>query len=523
MIDGVTSEGATQGEREEIQSALDDAYAVERELAVGGRVHLFLATDKALGRRVVLKVMPPELSVTLDATRFRCEILLAARLMHPNIVPVLSAGEARGFLYYTMPFVEGDSLHARIVRDGKLPITDVVSILRDLAKALAYAHAHGVVHRDVKPDNVLLEQGTALLTDFGIAKALTAAARDDGGLTCTDGRPATSSPAPVVGPRWEEVGAAGIAVGTPMYVSPEQASGDPRIDHRTDLYSLGVVAYEMLAGHPPFTYDSLRAILAAHRSEPPPPITSFREDTPPVIAQLVMRLLAKRPADRPQSADEVVRILDGAMAVSPSAMAQVGRALSARVPTSLAARVSRAGLAALATVLLVTTLFVSAVGANRWWRRAPTSVRRVAAAAIFGTAARNAANNAVVVLRFSTVGRDSVEQLFDDGLTDELSSALGAVPGVRVTSRTSVAELQEKDLTAVAIADSMHARRVLEGTVERSGDRFRVTAQLVSARNGLAFWSGTYESSARDPFAAQDEITKQIVSALASRGIATRK
>jgi serine/threonine protein kinase len=277
--------------RAELQRALGEELLLERPMALGASAHLFIARETALDRRVVLKVLSLEMSGGLDATRFRREIELTARLAHPNIVPVLAAGEGGGFLYYTMPLVEGESLYDWLERDVVPSITATVSILRDLARALAFAHAHGVVHRDVKPDNVLLEQGTALLTDFGIAKALVAAAS-----------------AARTGP--------GRAIGTPTYVSPEQAAGDPNVDFRTDLYSLGVVAYEMLAGRPPFTQRSVRALLAAHLKEPPPPIAGARTDTPPWLAALVMQLLAKRPGDRASSAGDVLHVLDASLTVA---------------------------------------------------------------------------------------------------------------------------------------------------------------------------------------------------------------
>jgi serine/threonine-protein kinase len=275
----------------ELQRALGATFILERPLAESASARLFIATETALDRRVVLKVLPLEVSTTLDTVRFHREIELTAKLAHPNIVPVLTAGEGGGFLYYTMPLVEGESLHAYLKRAKALPIVEAVSIFRDLTRALAFAHAHGVVHRDVKPDNVLLERGAALLTDFGIAKALAAA------------QPGARGTGP------------GIAVGTPTYVSPEQAAGDSGVDQRTDLYSLGVVTYEMLAGHPPFTYSNLRALLAAHRIEPPPPLPSAEAGIPPWLDALVMRLLAKRPDERP-SADEVLDLVDVSLIVA---------------------------------------------------------------------------------------------------------------------------------------------------------------------------------------------------------------
>ena len=274
---------------DELQAALGRTFTLERELPGGGMCHLFMATEPSLGRRVVLKVLVPELSATIDAARFRREIELTARLTHPNIVPILAAGEAGRFRYYTMPYVDGESLHARLAREGALPIAEAVSIFRDLTKALAHAHAHGVMHRDLKPENVLLVQHTAMLADFGIARAIDAA---------TAGVERTAD---------------GIAVGTPMYVSPEQAAGDPRMDHRSDLYSLGIVAYEMLTGEPPFTHRSLQMLLAAHQNQAPAPIVTQRPHVPSWFAQLVMQLLEKQPADRPQTADEVLRIIEGAV------------------------------------------------------------------------------------------------------------------------------------------------------------------------------------------------------------------
>jgi eukaryotic-like serine/threonine-protein kinase len=461
---------AASGLLAELQTVLDSTFIVERELADGGGAHLFVATEVALGRPVALKVLRPELRRAVDAERFRREIQLAAGLSHPNIVPILTAGEAGGFLYYTMPFLEGRSLRALLERNGALAIGDTVSILQDLAKALAFAHSRGIVHRDVKPDNVLVEHGTALLTDFGIATALHLA-------TIRDART----------PK-------GMAVGTPMYVSPEQSTGDPHLDHRSDLYSLGVVAYEMLAGRPPFTYLSQEAMLAAHRSEVPAPIESRREDVPGWLAQLVMQLLEKRPANRPQSADEVLRLLDSRMTIAVGA---VDASFPPRVARRRAPQPRRRRFA----VVVLAIIVIAALG---------TYVLRPLSA--------HASDDAIAVLSFAAVGDDSVEQVFADGLTDELTSSLAALDGLRVASRTSVASLQARRVGAMTIADSLHVARVLEGEVVRSGDRVRVTTQLTSAGDGLALWSATYERSAHDLFAIQDEIAGDIVRAVGSVG-----
>jgi eukaryotic-like serine/threonine-protein kinase len=214
---------------QELEQALHGAYTIEHELGGGGMSRVFLATEKALRRRVVIKVLSPELARGVSADRFRLEIEVAASLQHPHIVPLLAAGEAAGHLFYTMPFVAGESLRARLSREGELPVTVAVRVLTDITRALAYAHRQGIVHRDIKPENVLLADGEAQVADFGIAKALSASS-EGGALT-----------------------SAGLALGTPAYMAPEQAMADPATDHRADLYALGVLGYEMLAGQPPFT------------------------------------------------------------------------------------------------------------------------------------------------------------------------------------------------------------------------------------------------------------------------------
>ena len=275
--------------RDQLQATLGAAYTIERELGGGGMSRVFLAEEMALRRKVVVKVLPPELTAGVNVERFNREIMVAARLQHPHIVPVLSAGETDGLPYYTMPFVEGDSLRARLARTNALSITDAVGVLRDVAKALAFAHERGVVHRDIKPDNVLLTGGSATVTDFGIAKAISASRTGGANATLTQ---------------------VGTSIGTPAYMSPEQASGDPDTDHRTDLYSFGCMAYELLAGRPPFADRTPRKLLAAHMGEAPVPISELRPDTPSGLAELVMRCLAKEPDDRPQHASELVHVLE---------------------------------------------------------------------------------------------------------------------------------------------------------------------------------------------------------------------
>ena len=276
--------------REALQRTLSGTYTVERELGGGGMSRVFVARDTSLERPVVVKVLSPELAAGVSAERFTRETKLAASLQQANIVPVLAAGvTGDGLPYYTMPFVEGQSLRSRLAKSGALPVSEVIGIMRDVSKALAYAHERGIVHRDIKPDNVLLSGGTAVVTDFGIAKALTAARTDSGGGTLTQ---------------------LGTAIGTPAYMAPEQAAGDPNVDRRADIYSLGCLAYELLAGQSPFHGRTPARMMAAQMGEEPAPITTLRPETPPALAELVMRCLAKDPGARPQAAQDLVQALD---------------------------------------------------------------------------------------------------------------------------------------------------------------------------------------------------------------------
>lgn len=277
--------------REQIQSTLGDAYTVERELGGGGMSRVFVAIESALGRRIVVKILPPDALAQVSTDRFKREVRLAATLQHPHIVPLLAAGDTDGLPYYTMPFVKGESLRERLVKGGELSISDAVHVLHDVASALAYAHGEGVVHRDIKPDNIILSGGVAVVADFGVAKALDVATTHDGG----DKSALTSL---------------GVALGTPAYMSPEQASADPQVDHRADIYSFGCVAYEMLAGASPFAGRPLAQMLAAQVQEQPEPISKRRSAVSPALAALIMKCLEKRPGDRPQSASELLAALD---------------------------------------------------------------------------------------------------------------------------------------------------------------------------------------------------------------------
>ena len=264
-----------------LQSAVGDAYRLERELGGGGMSRVFVATEVRLDRRVVIKVLPPEMAAGVSVERFGREILVAAKLQHPHVVPLLTAGSHDDLLYYVMPLIEGESLRAKLIREGELPVGEAVRILRDVADALAYAHKQGVVHRDIKPDNVLLSGEHSLVTDFGVAKAVS---------DSTGGQSLTSM---------------GVALGTPAYMAPEQAAANPHIDHRADIYALGAMAYEMLCGRPPFDGPNPQAVLSAQVTQAPDPLIQHRPTTPAAMNDLVMRCLAKLPADRYQTADEL--------------------------------------------------------------------------------------------------------------------------------------------------------------------------------------------------------------------------
>jgi serine/threonine-protein kinase len=285
------SPSETSGPRdllEHLQTTLGAAYTLTRELGGGGMSRVFVAEDIALGREVVVKVLPPDMASGVSIERFKREISLAARLQHPHIVPLLSAGETAGLPYFTMPFIEGESLRARLTRVGEFPVAEAARLLREVASALAYAHRKGVIHRDIKPENVLISEQHAMVTDFGVAKAISAATQADGdGLT-----------------------GVGIVLGTPAYMAPEQVAGDPGMDHRADIYAFGVIAYEILAGRAPFAGRSAQALMAAHVIEAPEAISSRRAGIPVGLAALVMRCLEKNPDHRPQHAEDILRGLD---------------------------------------------------------------------------------------------------------------------------------------------------------------------------------------------------------------------
>ena len=375
-------------------------------------------------------------------------------------MPLLTAGEVDGLPYFTMPYVEGESLRARLAQHGELPLSDAVRILREVASALSYAHAHGVVHRDIKPDNVLLSGGAAMVTDFGVAKALDAAATTGG----------------------EGMTSAGMALGTPAYMAPEQASADPQVDHRADVYAWGVLAYELITGQSPFAGRTPQAMLAAHLSESPEQISRRRTSTPPALASLVMRCLEKRPADRPQSADEIVRALDAVGATS-------GRAPASSLPGS---RIAWRRVAAVAAIVIVGGGAGLAIS-HRIGMRA--------------TATGDAPS--LAVLPIENVGGDSTREYLADGMSSELANALRQTPGLTVAGDLSTFRFKGTHDAPGDIARQLGVRMLLTGKLQSQGGRIRLQMQLNDA-DGKLLWSNRYDRDNKDNFALQDEITGAI-------------
>ena len=461
--------------RDRLQSTLGNAYSVERELGGGGMSRVFLARETALGRNVVIKVLGDDVIAGLSSDRFAREVHLAASLQHPNIVPVLTTGVADGIPYYTMPYVKGESLRAQMQETGKLPRRQVIYILRDLARALQYAHGEGVIHRDIKPENILLSGDAAVVTDFGIAKAISVA------------RTSSSSDEEQT-PSGMTLTKAGFTVGTPAYMAPEQVASDP-VDHRVDIYAWGILAYELLAGVHPFAGKTTAAqLLIAQLTQAPAPLAEIAPDIPDSLADLVMRCLSKPPGQRPASAAELVENLHTTHETPISA---------AVLPTSVKRRSYTAAAATLGAVMLLT------IWAYAFFARQPR------------TEALPAKTYSVAVLPFADDRADSANAYFGEGIADELMTALGKFPGLRVASRTSsIAMGRRHDLDVREIGRRLGVSTVVEGTVRRSGRQLRVTAQLTNAADGLTLWSEAYERENKDVFAVQDDITRAIVVAL---------
>ncbi len=459
---------------EVLRAGLSDRYTIERELGGGGMSVVFVATEHALGRRVVIKVLSPELGQTVNVERFKQEIATLATLQHPQIVPIYHAGQVGDLLYYVMPFVAGESLGARLAREATLPASEVVRLLTPLARALAFAHRAGVVHRDIKPDNILLAQGEPVLADFGIAKLLRDGATH-GALT-----------------------SAGMSIGTVPYMAPEQVVADPDLDGRVDVYSLAAVGYELLSGRVLFE-GSPQQVMSAHVVKAPPLLADTAPATPRFLQEAIARGLAKEPADRP-TAEQFTLLLEDA--TRRAADTSLDAPLAPAKVTSDAPRRGRlvGGLSLLVVIAL----------AGTWWvlRRGEGTA---STSAVVPTAARGLA-----VLPFERIGGPD-DAYIAAGLTDELMGQLAEVPDLRVAARTSVRAYTDSTLTPTELGRRLDVNALVEGSVQREGDQLRVSTRLVDVRAGRTLWSKRYERQMRDLFAVQREIGASVVAALAPR------
>ncbi len=411
-----------------LQSALAGRYVVERELGRGGMATVFLAHDVKHDRMVALKVLHPELAASLGPERFLREIKVAARLNHPHILPLHDSGQAGELLYYVMPYVEDESLRHRMNRDKQLPVEDALQIARNVAAALDYAHRHQVVHRDIKPENVMLHEGEALVTDFGIAKAISVA----GGETLTQ---------------------TGIAVGTPAYMSPEQAAGEADPDGRSDVYSLGCMLYEMLAGAPPFTGPTAQAVITRRFTDPVPSLRAARPSVSEAVEQAVTKALARVPGDRFATAAQLAQALTGQTGTTP--------------PGSTAA-----------------------------------------------SHATQSAANSIAVLPFADMSPQRDQEYFCEGMAEEIINALTKIQALRVASRSSAFAFRGQNQDIRKVGEQLGVATVLEGSVRKAGNKLRITAELIKVADGYHVWSERYDRDMEDVFAIQDEIAQNIVRSL---------
>lgn len=448
-----------------LRSRLAGNYAIDAPVAGGAMSRVFLAEEIGLGRKVALKVLPPEMAATVNIERFRREIQLAAQLQHAHIVPVLTTGVVDELLYYTMPYVSGETLRSRIAREGALPVREAIRTWRDILDALAYAHARGVIHRDIKPENVLLADRNALVADFGIARAVAVAA---GGAYSTE---------------------PGLAIGTPMYMAPEQACGEPDVDHRADIYSAGLVMYEMLNGQPPFHDLSSRALIVAHTTREPAAIE--RADAPTQLIDLVRRCIAKEPAARPSSADAILAELERIPAI----------------PGGGQRRVRQVALGAFALIVLLP----GAAAVIPLLGRAPST---------------ETSRPMLVVLPFQNVG-PSEDQYFADGITEELIARLASLRGLGVISRSSAWQYRATTKPLRQIGRELNVGYVLDGTIRWAkrpdgSSRVRVSPELIKISDDTHLWAQTYDADLKDVFQIQSDIADHVAQALNVALLSTR-
>jgi TolB-like protein len=438
-----------------LREALRGRYDLERELGSGGMATVWLARDVRHERKVALKLLRPDVASTLGGERFLREIRLAAGLQHPHIVPLYDSGEAAGVLYYVMPHLEGETLRQRLQRDTQMPVAEALLIAREVCDALHYAHQQDLVHRDIKPDNLLLVNGHALVLDFGIARAVSEA----GGLTLTE---------------------TGIAVGTPAHMSPEQAAADPRVDGRADIYALGCVLYEMFAGTPPFTGPTAQAIMARHSADPVPSVRTLRPVVSPALEATLTKALAKLPADRHATAREFARSLDASM-IPGVPDGSTRRRLIPYVAVPVAA----------AGVLL--WIFASGGGTAE---------------------GRDAASASIAVAPLRNLG-DSSDVLFAEGLAADVTSELARIRGLAPRPFESVLREFANESDPEKLGERLAVDYVLTGSFQRVGERFKVRVELLHVPDGALVWAGnSFDGSTADLFAMQDSISRQLVAQL---------
>ena len=470
--------------QERLAAELADRYLIEDVLGRGASATVYLAQELRHGRRVALKVLHSALGAALGVERFQREIRTQARLHHPHILPLFDSGAAAGRLYYTMPYVEAGTLRDRLRRAGRLDVGPTVQLATEVASALAYAHALGVIHRDLKPENVMLSPtGQAILADFGIAYALEEVSDDSGEITPSG--------------RLTETG---VTVGTPAYMSPEQAAGDEALTGRSDQYALAALVYEMLAGTPPFTGPNARAILARKLTAPPPPLRETRPEIPPELEGVLLKALARYPSERYESMEGLAHAMSAAIGNRPMPIPTPVPA-----PPDPARAPRRRRSAGLALALLAAV----AIGGAAWALLREGDVSPDVAAD---------GNRVLVVLPFKNLG-DPAEQYFADGLTEEITSRLASLSDLRVISRTSADQYRTTDKSLKQIGGELGAGYVLEGSVrwERADTgrgRVRVTPQLIQVSDDSHLWAEAYEVELTEVFRVQSDIAEQVTSAL---------
>ncbi len=451
-----------------LQRGLPRRYTVQRVLKRGGMGVVYLAREEHPNRQVAIKVVDPNLGARLVRERFLREIDLASNLTHPNIVPIFAAGEAEGLLYYVMPYVAGESLSERIAREARLPIEDALRIAYEVAGALQHAHDQDVVHRDVKPGNILLYEDHALVTDFGVARAISVAGGD----------PMTES---------------GMAMGTPAYMSPEQIVSDAEVDGRTDVYALGIVLYEMLAGEPPFRGRDSRAVLARQMVDSVPPLRTVRDTVPPAVERTVTAALAKAPADRIPSAKHFAQAMADARTELGSGWPTATPRATGAVPristTRLGARVA-VGFGILLAVAL----------AWQVWPGPPGSSASVGVGYV----------DSVAVMPLENLTGDTQWDHLSAGITEEIITHLTQIVGLKVISRHSVEALRVSSLTTRQLADSLGVRLILRGSVRLDQEQIRVTVQNIDARTDANLWADTYTGDLNEAFQATENIARQV-------------